>query len=283
MGTDDSAPPRHVVKGIIAVTTTYLTDSMPPRADRHHMGIEPPSGVLRHPEMAWVPVSQRSVTPAGFHIDVHPVTNGEFARFVAKTGYVTVAERPRADSNDLVGGLAFIPGACWRCPEGPGSHISGSANFPVVQIAYEDAAAYAAWARKSLPTQAEWDFAARGGLDGACSVRGEEFGPYGDRPANAWQGKLPSHAACAHGFPGLTPVKSFPPNLCGLYDMGGNVWEWTTDSLSDSDVGAPRKILKGGPYLGAQSYRPAHAAAPYARTVDTTSCHIGFRCIARES
>lgn len=229
------------------------------------MEVEPPPGVLRHPEMAWVPASPML---AAFHIDVHAVTNGEFARFIAKTGYVTVAERRGVDSNDLDAGLVFVPGACWRCPEGPDSHISGSANFPVVQIAYDDAAAYAAWARKSLPTRAEWEVAARGGLEGAGSP-------------NARQGKLPSHSACAHGFPGLTPVKSFPPNPYGLYDMGGNIWEWTTDSLSDSNVGAPRKILKGGPYLRAQSYSAVHAAAPYARTVDTTSCHIGFRCVAR--
>jgi sulfatase modifying factor 1 len=248
------------------VITTYRSDSTLPRADEHFMRIEPPAGVLRHPEMAWVPASEAL---AGFHMDVHAVTNGEFARFVAKTGYVTVAERCPVSSDNLDAGLVFVPGACWRCPEGPDSHISGSANFPVVHIAYEDAAAYAAWARKSLPTRAEWEAAARGNL--------ESFGS----AAHPRQAKLPSHIECAHGFPGLNPVKSFAPNTYGLYDMGGNVWEWATDALSDRHIGTPRRVLKGGPFLKTENSSRAHAAAPCARSVDTTSCHIGFRCVAR--
>lgn len=279
------------------------------------------------------------VTVEGFYMDVHTVTNAEFARFVAKTGYMTVAERPLdpalypgARPGLLVPGAVvfrkprgpvalgslrawweYVPGACWRCPQGRGSSISGRASFPVVQVAYEDAAAYAAWAGKALPTEAEWEFAARGGLDGADYVWGDELTPNGRHLANTWQGQFPWHNECSDGYDGLAPVKSFPPNGYGLYEMAGNVWEWTCDWYADRHkepaaraccvpvnphgaamersfdltlpaVPIPRKVLKGGSYLCAPNYcRRYRPAARYPQMIDTATCHIGFRCIARVS
>jgi formylglycine-generating enzyme len=181
-----------------------------------------------------------------------------------------------------------------------------------VQVAYEDAYAYAAWAGKSLPTEAEWEFAARGGLEGAAYVWGDEFTPGGQHRANTWQGQFPWHNECADGYDGLAPVRSFPPNGYGLYDMAGNVWQWTADWYRDRheqphpgksccvpanprgpgvdssfdrrmpNVRIPRKVLKGGSYLCAPSYcRRYRPAARYPQMVDTATCHIGFRCVAR--
>ena len=303
--------------------------------------------------MAWVPAGTflmgsdvhypeeapaHHVTVSGFFIDRTAVTNGDFAAFVAATGYLTVAERPLdpaaypgADPSMLVpGGLVFrkpvgpidtgdlrswwsyVPGACWKCPQGPESSIEARNDLPVVQVAYEDALAYAAWAGKSLPTEAEWEFAARGGLDGAPYVWGDEFTPGGRHLANTWQGRFPWHNECADGYDGLAPVKSFPPNGYGLYDMAGNVWEWTTDWYGDRherrdpgksccipanprgpaiessydprmpQVRIPRRVLKGGSYLCAPSYcRRYRPAARYPQMIDTATCHIGFRCVAR--
>jgi formylglycine-generating enzyme len=314
--------------------------------------LELPRGLLQHPELAWIPggtfrmgsdahypeeAPAHQVTVQGFYMDVHTVTNTEFARFVAKTGYVSVAERPLdpalypgAQPGALVpGGLVFrkprgpvdlgdlrawweyVPGASWRCPEGPGSLTSGRDSFPVVQVAYEDAVAYAAWAGKALPTEAEWEFAARGGLDGATYVWGDEFTPNGRHRANTWQGHFPWHNECGDGYEGVAPVKSFPPNGYGLYEMAGNVWEWTSDWYADRHeapeskacctpanphgaemqrsfdpampaVRIPRKVIKGGSYLCAPNYcRRYRPAARYPQMIDTGTCHIGFRCVVR--
>jgi formylglycine-generating enzyme required for sulfatase activity len=274
---------------------------------------------------------------SGFYIDVTTVTSDEFARFVARTRYLTVAERaldpeayPGADPALLVpGGLVFrkaigpvnptdlhgwweyVPGACWRCPEGPGSSMSGRANHPVVQVAHEDALAYAAWAGKSLPTEAEWEYAARGGLDGAEFAWGDEFTPSGRHLANTWQGRFPWRDDGADGYVGVAPVRSFPPNGYGLYDMIGNVWEWTSDwyaathpspvtksccvpldprgpgpdrSLDPSQpaVRIPRKVIKGGSFLCSPDYcRRYRPAARHPQMIDTATCHLGFRCVVR--
>jgi formylglycine-generating enzyme len=264
----------------------------------------------------------RRVEVDGFWIDRHPVTAAEFRRFVRETDYVTLAERPLdaadypdADPELLVpGSLVFrktsgpvplddvrnwwtyLPGAFWKKPGGPGTTINGQDNHPVVQVAYEDAVAYSTWAGKELPTEAEWEYAARGGLDGAAFAWGDEHAPNGKAMANTWQGEFPWHNLKADGFEGTSPVGSFPPNGYGLYDMCGNVWEWTRDDFSfghaerapccapDLIPGElfPRKVIKGGSHLCAPNYclryRPA---ARQGETVDTSTGHIGFRCVVR--
>jgi sulfatase modifying factor 1 len=271
------------------------------------------------------------VTVDDFWIDEHPVTAADFRRFVRDTGYTTVAERPLdpADYPDaepellVPGSLVFrkqsgpvslddfrnwweyVPGAFWKKPGGPGTTINGRDRHPVVQVTYEDAEAYAAWAGKSLPTEAEWEYAARGGLDGARFAWGDEEVPNGTRMANTWQGDFPWHNSKEDGFEGTSPVKSFAPNGHGLYDMCGNVWEWTTDffTMRHSDEverpccvprnprvtspqleeAIPRRVIKGGSHLCSPSYclryRPA---ARQGEAVDTSTGHIGFRCIVRD-
>ncbi len=272
-----------------------------------------------------------------FRMDQHPVTNAEFRRFVKATGHITVAEHPPnpddypdADPALLVPGSlvfrrparrvglhdpsawwAYVPGACWNRPEGPGSTLNGRDRHPVVHVATEDAEAYAAWAGKSLPTEAEWEFAARGGLEGAVFAWGDEFAPKGRPRANTWQGEFPWQNLAIDGHAGTSPVGSFPANGYGLYDVTGNVWEWTGDfftprhpdevakpccvprnprvesaarSFAEGQPGAhiPRKVLKGGSHLCAPNYclryRPA---ARQAETIETSTSHIGFRCVVR--
>ena len=272
----------------------------------------------------------------GFWIDKHPVTVAEFRRFVKATGFVTWAEQaptaedyPEADSELLVpGSLVFTPtagpvdlgdvrnwwswtpDADWRHPEGPNSTLHGRERHPVTHVAYQDAAAYAGWAGKELPTEAEWEFAARGGLESAVFCWGDEFAPKGRMMANTWQGEFPWQNTLLDRYERTSPVGTYPPNGYGLYDMAGNVWEWTSDFFTPThgqpehaccaprnpriaspdasyDVGAPgehipRRVIKGGSHLCAPSYclryRPA---ARQAEAVDSTTSHIGFRCIAR--
>jgi formylglycine-generating enzyme len=270
----------------------------------------------------------REVVVGGFWIDTHAVTNADFSKFVRTTGYATIAERPLdpadypgAPPENLVPGTlvfhmtpgpvdlrdytqwwAWIPGACWKHPEGPGSSIDSRPDHPVVHVAFEDVEAYASWAGKRLPTEAEWECAARGGLDGKDFVWGDEMEPDGKPAANTWQGEFPYKSTARHG-PRTMPVGSFAPNGYGLYDMAGNVWEWTSDWFV-SDRGAiespccsgdarersydpcqpqvriPRKVLKGGSFLCSPSYclrfRPA-ARSP--QMVDTGMSHLGFRCV----
>lgn len=262
----------------------------------------------------------RTVTCAGFWIDQHPVTVADFARFVRTTGYETSAERapdpadyPGADPAVLVpGSLVFrkatgpvdlrdlhnwwewVPGANWRRPEGPGSNIGGRERHPVVHIAYADAEAYATWLGKVLPTESEWEYAARGGLEGATFAWGDEFAPRGRMMANTWQGEFPWQNLRTDGFEGTSPVRRYPPNGYGLYDVTGNVWEWTTGRFASASdrpccspppqtaVSASYRVIKGGSHLCAPNYclryRPA---ARQAQAVDTSTSHIGFRCIAR--
>ena len=264
------------------------------------------------------PVHRVWVDP--FALDTTPVTNGQFARFVEQTGYVTTAERPLdpRDFPDLApderagGALVFtgtagpvplrdwrqwwtwVPGAEWRHPRGPGSRIDDLVDHPVVQVSYEDASAYAAWAGKRLPTEEEWEFAARSGRESATYAWGEERYPDGAIMANTWQGSFPWHNTGARGWEGTSPVGSFPPNEFGLVDMIGNVWEWTTSPYSPrhAESGASccppatrsgpadgRRVLKGGSHLCSPEYclryRPA-ARSP--QSDDTSTTHIGFRC-----
>jgi formylglycine-generating enzyme required for sulfatase activity len=272
----------------------------------------------------------REVAVDPFLIDPTPVTNRMFAEFVAATGYVTFAEKapdladyPGADPAMLQPGSAiFVPppppvdlgqpmrwwqfafGADWRHPYGAGSDVAALPDHPVVHIAYEDAEAYATWAGKRLPTEAEWEMAARGGLDRKPYAWGSELEPDGQILANYWQGRFPTEHRRAPGFPRTTAVGSYPENGFGLFDMIGNVWEWTADWYGEgppnprqccvprnprgvseaASKGHPcerfgRKVLKGGSHLCAdnycQRYRPA---ARLAQPIDSPTCHIGFRC-----
>jgi len=253
-----------------------------------------------------------------FVIDRYPVTNAEFVRFVTATGHVTLAERPQPHPTVLghmvepssavftqplpgtvLRGPAswwrLVPGACWKHPAGPASDLAGLDDHPVVHVALADALAYAEWAGKTLPTEAEWEYAARGGLEDAEYAWGDSLTLDGRHMANTWQGAFPFVNALEDGFARTSPVGSFPANGYGLFDMIGNVWEWTLD-----DYAAPRaeparsccrksragaavtKIVKGGSYLCApnycQRYRPA---ARHPQQTDMTTGHLGFRCIRR--
>jgi sulfatase modifying factor 1 len=288
-------------------------------------------GSDRHyPEEA--PVHQ--VTVDGFWIDRYTVTNREFARFVAKTGHVTVAEQApdpadypgakpellvpastvfrnpghRVDLRNPYHWWTYVPGADWRHPQGPGSSIRKRPDHPVVHLAWDDVAAYAAWAGKQLPTEAEWELACRGGLDGAEYAWGSELTPDGRWMANTWQGEFPLQNLELDGYAGTAPVGRYPPNGYGLYDMIGNVWEWTGDwyqahadathacctvsnprggdrdrSRDPRDPAAiPRKVMKGGSHLCAPNYcRRYRPAARMAQAVDTGTSHLGFRCVVR--
>jgi len=264
------------------------------------------------------------VAVGGFWIDETPVTAAQFRRFVRETKYVTVAERPLdpehypdADPELLVpGSLVFrrtrgpvdlddhrnwweyVPGACWRRPGGKGTTTNGRDRHPVVHIAYEDAEAYASWAGKELPTEAEWEYAARGGLDGATFAWGDEHFPGGKAVANTWQGEFPWQNLELDGYEGTSPVGRFPANDYDLYDMTGNVWEWTTDRFTahpdevaspccvppaSTSETIPRHVIKGGSHLCAPNYclryRPA---ARQGQAVDSSTTHLGFRCVVRE-
>ena len=252
-------------------------------------------------------------TVDSFWMDRFPVTNAQFARFTAQTGYVTVAERPiepadypgaldhllvpgsmvftrprrDADLSNPLMWWRYVPGACWRNPYGRGTSIGGKADHPVVHIAYEDAAAYARWAGKELPTEIEWERAARGGLDRTEYAWGDELTPDGRVMANVWQGVFPHLNLAPDGYAGTTAVGSFPANGYDLYDLIGNVWEWTVDpwdqhaALRRSPC-AERGVMKGGSFLSAANhcsrYRPA---ARLAQRLDTATCHQGFRCVIR--
>ena len=324
----------------------------PPRAKAD----DAPAGMVRIPGGGFLIGSDRHYPEErpqhraqvdGFWMDETAVTNAAFAAFVAATGHVTVAERPLdpalypgarpemlapgalvfrmtdgpVDTSVIAHWWHWTPGAQWRHPEGPGSTIAGREDHPVVHVAFEDAEAFARWAGKDLPTEAEWEYAARGGLDGAEFAWGEELAPGGVHLANTWQGPFPWRNFEADGYARTCPVRSFPPNGYGLFEACGNVWEWTTDwwgarhaapgapeaepqpskgcctprnprgpSVDGSfdpaqpAIRIPRKVVKGGSFLCAPSYcRRYRPAARHAQMVDTGMSHIGFRCIRRDA
>lgn len=278
------------------------------------------------------------VKVSGFWMDVTPVTNAQFRAFVVATGYVTVAERavdweamkkevppgtPKPSDEmlqpgslvytspgkpvplqDLSRWWAWVHGADWQHPDGPGSGIEGMDDYPVVQVSWEDAAAYAEWAGKRLPTEAEWEYASRGGTEGTRYYWGDELQIDGQYMANTYTGVFPAMDTGADGYAGRSPVKAFPPNGYGLYDMAGNVWQWTADmyrydrhaqlaqmccpenpqgpaeTFDPADPYSMRRVIKGGSYLCnvsyCESYRPtARRGTP----PDTGSSHVGFRCV----
>ena len=283
------------------------------------------------------PVHEVSVP--GFWMDQYEVTNAQFERFVAASGYETLAERPlnpadfpgapaenlkpgsmlfgktgrAVDLKNYTNWWVWAPGTNWRHPRGPRSSLEGLELHPVVHVAYEDAEAYARWSGKELPNEAQWEYAARGGLDGKKFTWGDDEFPDGKAMANSWQGEFPWQNLLRDGYEGTSPVGSFPANGYGLFDMAGNVWEWTSDwyvarrpnegvksccspemspraatAEQSYDPGQqqfriPRKVVKGGSHLCAPNYclryRPA---ARQPQMIDTGMSHIGFRCIASQ-
>jgi len=280
----------------------------------------------------------RRVAVSAFDIDPFPVTNERFGLFVSETGYITVAEQspdpalyPGAAAEDLVPGAlvftmtdgpvplsnfhgwwAWTPGATWRTPLGPESDLEGLDNHPVVQVSYDDALAFCAWAELSLPTETEWEYAARGGLEDTEFAWGDDDPQESDPVANTWQGRFPFENTEVDGWTRTSPVGSYPPNGFGLFDMIGNVWEWTDDwylptrrypdlaaccapqrgplgtaheslDASQPDTPIPRKVVKGGSHLCTTQYcfryRPA---ARQPQMIDTATSHMGFRCVSRE-
>jgi formylglycine-generating enzyme len=278
------------------------------------------------------------VTVSGFWMDRAPVTNREFRQFVEATGHVTFAEIP-PDPKDYPGALphmlyagslvfqspghpvalndwsqwwSFLKGADWRHPYGPASNIDGLDDHPVVHVAYSDALAYARWAGKELPTEAQWEFAARGGLEDVEYAWGTEFAPGGKQMANTWQGNFPSNNDLLDGYARTSPIGVFPANGYALHDMIGNVWEWTSDWYSmkhqpdakksccipqnprgglevasidtcNPAIRIPRKVLKGGSHLCAPNYcRRYRPAARHAEPIDTSASHVGFRCVLNQ-
>jgi len=267
----------------------------------------------------------------GFWMDQTEVTNEEFANFVKATGYVTVAERP-IDAKDFPGAppenlvpgsvvftppktavplsdhlvwWSYVPGTNWRHPDGPASTINGKEKYPVVQIAFQDAAAYAKWAGKRLPTEAEFEFAARGGLDRKRFVWGDEFKPDGKFQENSFQGHFPDTNTGEDGFTGSAPVGRFAPNGFGLFDMAGNVWEWTSDwyradyyqtlaatkqitrnpqgpseSLDPQEPETKKRVQKGGSFLCTDEYCARYMPGGRGKgDPDTGTNHLGFRCV----
>lgn len=267
----------------------------------------------------------------GFWMDQTPVTNADFERFVKATGYVTVAERPLDAKNFpgvpkemLVPGSAvftataqpvpldnplrwwrYTPGASWKHPEGPGSHIRDRADHPVVHVAFEDVAAYAKWTGKRVPTEAEFEFAARGGLDRNLYPWGNELTPGNKRAANIWQGTFPAKDRGEDGYTGTSPVTAFPPNRFGLHDMGGNVWQWCADwyrpdyfaalaksgavarnpqgpgeSFDPQEPGAAKRVLKGGSYLCTDQYCARYLVGSRGKSeVTSGASNLGFRLV----
>ncbi len=332
-------------RGGQAASTTHRDAEV--KTDTPHLNDQEPPGSAPE-GMVWIPGGEfwmgadefpdaqpwHKVYVDGFWMDKTEVTNAQFVQFVKETGYVTVAERtPRAEDfpgappeNLVAGSVVFTPpdhpvklndhfqwwsyikGANWRYPEGPQSNIKSRDNYPVVHIAYEDALAYAKWAGKRLPTEAEFEFAQRGGLDRKLYAWGDEFRPGGKIMANTFQGHFPDKNTAEDGHAHAAPAASFPPNDYGLYDMAGNVWEWTSDwyrhdyyqtlaaegplvrnpqgpadSFDPSEPGVKKKVHKGGSFLCTDQYCARYTAGGRGKgEPDTGTNHVGFRLVKSE-
>jgi formylglycine-generating enzyme len=343
LSTAVQAGPNSAAKMIAAFGPTVANLQPPPQKAPRGMawipGGEFSMGAQDPPDMGMVGMQATTdsrpihrVYVDGFFMDKTDVTNGQFREFVKATGYVTIAERtpraqdfPGAPPENLVAGSVvfsppshpvplndhfqwwnYVPGANWRHPTGPKSSIQGKENYPVVQVAYPDAEAYANWAHKRLPTEAEWEFAARGGLAGKPFVWGEEFRPNEKWMANTYQGHFPVHDLGSDGFVGLAPVSQFAPNGYGLYDMAGNVWQWTADwyrsdyysqlakaggvarnpkgpetSFDPAEPFEKKKVHRGGSFLCTDQYCSRYMVGTRGMgEVSTGTNHLGFRCVA---
>jgi sulfatase modifying factor 1 len=341
-GTNSEAGPKQAVAALFVATIPNQTPAPEPvpkgmvwiPGGEFSMGcVAPSEGTCTMATMKSVTDSQpvHRVYVDGFWMDETDVTNDEFEKFVNATGYKTLAEIaptskqfPNAPPGNLVAGAMvftltkepvalndyyqwwrYVPGANWRHPTGPDSDIKGKGNVPVVQIAYADALAYAKWAGKRLPTEAEWEFAARGGLAGKTFAWGDELRPGGKWMANIFEGEFPVKDTGADGFAGIAPVAQFPPNGYGLYDMAGNVWQWCSDwyrpdtyaqlkpagsepvrnpqgptASFDPDGDQPQRVQRGGSFLCTDEYCTRYMIGTRGKgDVDTGSSHLGFRCV----
>jgi formylglycine-generating enzyme required for sulfatase activity len=332
-------PPIREVKSDASVTasasdSTPRINSTPPPGTAPEGMVWIPGGVYRRGNDTQAHRDSRPwhlVEVDGLWMDTHTVTNEQFAKFVDANAYVTVAERtpkaedfPGAPTEKLVAGSVifsptkgpvplnnhlqwwkYVKGANWRHPDGPDSDIKDRAKHPVVHVAYEDALAYCKWAGKRLPTEAEFEFAARGGLEEKKYFWGNELRPDGKWMANIWQGRFPYENTCEDGFCATAPVGSFPPNSYGLHDMAGNVWQWCSDwyrydyyqtlaskpqpvknpqgpanSADPAEPGVAKRVMRGGSYLCTDQYCTAYEVGARGKGApDTGTNHLGFRCV----
>ena len=240
--------------------------------------------------------TKRRAAVSDFNIDTHEVTNSQFAKFIDATDYVTSAERPQPGF-DAPGAAVFmlptdtnpnwwrfVEGATWQHPEGPDSSIKGQDNYPVVQVSYEDALAYANWAKRDLPTESEWEYAAKAGAE-TLYVWGDERTPSGTEMANTWQGAFPIQNTKSDGYSQRAPVGCYAKNNFGLYDMIGNVWEWTSSETQPQKAGITgTHVIKGGSFLCAENFCARYrSAARQFQEADLPTNHIGFRTVSRST
>ena len=281
----------HIRRDIRPPERTLADDLVDIAGGTFRMGTDDPTGFLEDGEG---PV--REVGVASFRISASPVTNDAFGSFIAATGYRTDADRfgwsfvfagLLPDDFPPTQGAAAAPwwrrvdGARWDRPEGPDSDLGRRGDHPVVHVSWHDAAAYCRWSGSRLPTEAEWEYAARGGLDQARYAWGDELTPGGRHMANIWQGTFPSHNTLEDGYLGTSPVGAFPANAYGLFDCAGNVWEWCADAFhQDAHLGDAR-VIRGGSYLCHDSYCNRYrVAARSSNTPDSTTGNMGFRVAA---
>jgi len=328
-----SHPVKKVTQQTDSVTTTTSTTATSTTANADHTGmVHINGGTFRMgtDDKAFTDTRPvHSVTVKSYWMDEHEVTNDQFAAFVKATGYLTVAEQPLNPAdfpdvpkdklvpgsgvftaptqpvplNDPMQWWIYVNGASWKHPLGLKSNLTGKGNYPVTQVCYDDAIAYAKWAHKRLPTEAEWEYAARAGKAATTYYWGNDLHPGGKMMSNNFQGHFPDHDTGADGFKGVAPIKSFPPNAYGLYDMEGNVWEWCNDfyrsdyyahspslnpqgppdSADPNEPGAVKRVQRGGSFICSEQYCIRYKAGSRGNgEVKSASNNLGFRCVADE-